>query len=191
MSISHNVFEEIISLDNLFLSWREFKRDKSNRWDTQVFEFNLEDNLFQLYDDLVSGDYQHGGYECFYICDPKPRTIHKATVRDRIIHHAIFRILYPLFDDVFIDDSYSCRLNKGTHRAVDRLNDFVKQVSRHHERICWSLKMDVKKFFASVDHDILKNLISRRVNDEKAKELINKIIDSFATPGSREREREL
>jgi len=190
MSISHSIFEEIISLENLFLSWQEFKRGKSKRQDTKIFESQLEDNLFQLHDDLVNNTYQHDSYECFHICDPKPRIIHKATVRDRIVHHAIFRILYPLFDDIFIDDSYSCRLNKGTHKAVERLNQFAKQVSYNHELPCWSLKMDVKKFFASVDHKILKNLISWRVDDDRVINLVNKIIDSFATPGSRERERE-
>ncbi|MEW5907964.1 MAG: reverse transcriptase domain-containing protein [Patescibacteria group bacterium] len=97
---SHKIFDEIISLDNLFLAWREFRKGKRNKSDVQEFEFNLEDNLFQLHQELKTKTYQHSHYIPFNICDPKPRKIHKAIVKDRVLHHAVFRILYPIFDSV-------------------------------------------------------------------------------------------
>jgi len=114
------------------LAWREFKRGKSNRADVQEFNLFLEDNIFQLYQELKNKTYQHSKYTSFYIKDPKLRHIHKACVRDRVLHHSVFRLLYFLFDKSFIFDSYSCRLNKGTHRAVNRLQYFIRKASGQH-----------------------------------------------------------
>jgi len=108
--IFHNdIFAEIVNLENLFLAWREFRRGKRKKREVQEFEFNLEDNLFELHQKLANKTYRHSNYTSFYVRDPKLRHIHKATVRDRILHHAVFRILYPIFDRSFIYDSYSCR----------------------------------------------------------------------------------
>ncbi|MEK7154421.1 MAG: reverse transcriptase domain-containing protein [Patescibacteria group bacterium] len=182
---SHNIFEEITNLENLFLAWREFKRGKSKKLDVQEFEFNLEDNLFQLHGELKSGTYKHAPYSGFYITDPKLRHIHKACVRDRVLHHAIFRVLYPVFDKLFIFDSYSCRLNKGTHRAVKRLWKFARSLSRNNLRDIYALKCDVQKFFDSVDHSILLELIRRRIQDSDAIWLLQKIVHSFKTKDSK------
>ncbi|MBU2595839.1 hypothetical protein KJ713_03355 [Patescibacteria group bacterium] len=119
--------------------------------------------------------------------DPKRRHIHKASVRDRIIHHAIYRILYPVFDKSFIYDSYSCRTKKGTHKAINRLEKFTRIVNQNYTKPCLALKCDIKKFFASVDHQILLSLIKRKVKNRDVLWLIKKIIQSF---DSRERERE-
>ncbi len=99
-------------MENLFLAWKEFKKGKGSKLDVQEFEFNLEENIFQLQDDLKTKSYRHNPYTSFYVTDPKLRHIHKACVRDRVLRHAIFRILYPIFDRNFIYDSYSCRLGK-------------------------------------------------------------------------------
>lgn len=93
----HDFFDQIISLKNLFLAWKEFKKGKTAKIDVQEFEFNLEENIFQLHDDLKSKRYKHGYYASFYVRDPKLRHIHKASIRDRLLHHAVFRILYPFF----------------------------------------------------------------------------------------------
>lgn len=175
----HNFFAEIISLENLFLAWYEFKRGKTKKPDVQEFEFNLEDNLFQLHGELKNDSYKHAPYRGFYITDPKPRHIHKACVRDRVLHHAVFRMLYPIFDKIFIFDSYSCRLGKGTHRAVRRLKGFARKLSRNNFRNIYTLKCDVQKFFDSVDHQILLELIQKRVKDKNLLWLIGKIIRSF------------
>src|SRR3989344_3129992 len=117
----NNIFDEIVSLDNLFLAWFEFRRGKRKKPDVQKFEFSLEDNLFKLHEELKERTYQHSLYQDFYVRDPKLRHIHKASVRDRIVHQAVFRILYQIFDKGFIYDFYSCRFYKGTHKAVSRL----------------------------------------------------------------------
>ncbi len=177
--ICHNIFDEIISLDNLFLAWQEFRQGKRSKPDVQEFEFNLEDNLFQLCCELESKTYHHFTYTSFNIQDPKLRRIHKACVKDRVLHHAIFRVLYPIFDPSFIFDSYSCRKNKGTHRAVSRLESFAGKLSKNHRRNIFVLKCDIKKFFDSIDQDILFNLVKKQIQDEDALWLIQKIIQSF------------
>lgn len=161
------------------MAWWEFRHGKKNKPDVQLFEFNLEDNLFQLRQELKSKIYQHSHYTPFYIQDPKLRRIHKASVRDRTLHHAVFRILYPIFDKEFIFDSYSCRLNKGTHKAVNRLEKFCREPSKNHTENIFALKCDIRKFFDSVNQGILLKLIKKKVQDEKAVWLIEKIIKSF------------
>lgn len=177
--ICHNVFDKIISLDNLFLAWREFRRGKKNKADVQEFEFNLEDNLFQLHSELKTKTYRHSNYTSFCVQDPKLRRIHKACVKDRVLHHAIFRILYPVFDQTFIFDSYSCRKDKGTHRAVSRLEHFAGKLSKNHRQNIFALKCDIKRFFDSIDHEILLNLIKKKIQDNNAIWLIERIIKSF------------
>jgi retron-type reverse transcriptase len=157
------MFDQVISLENLFVAWREFRRGKRARSDVQVFERHLEDNVFLLHNDLVSGTYCHGPYHRFHIFDPKHRVIHKAAVRDRLVHYAVYRVLYPVFDPSFIFDSYSCRIAKGTHAAVDRLEQFTRQAGRNYTDSCWALKFDIKKFFDSVDHGILMNELGRKL----------------------------
>jgi len=100
-------------------------------------------------------------------------------VRDRVVHHILFRKLYSIFDRAFIFDSYSCRIGKGTHRAVRRLHEFFRKESKNNSRMCWVLKCDVKKFFESIDRDILARLLFVRVKDEGVLWLISAIIKSF------------
>ena len=119
-----HTFEDIISVDNLLEAWKEFVRGKRQKRDTQEFSFRLMDNVLLLHRELADRMYRHGGYHAFNISDPKPRNIHKASVRDRLVHHAIYRVLYPFFDRVFIADSYSCRIGKGTHKALNRFRSF-------------------------------------------------------------------
>jgi len=162
------------------LAWKEFKKGKSSKPDVQEFEFNLEDNIFQLHDDLKTKSYRHNLYISFYVTDPKLRHIHKACVRDRVLHHAIFRILYPIFDQNFIYDSYSCRLGKGTHRAVNRLEDFTRKLSCNNHRTIHALKCDVRKFFDSIDKTILTRIITNKIKDGDSLWLISKILNSFS-----------
>jgi retron-type reverse transcriptase len=189
-----DLFDKIISIENLFVAWKEFRSGKRHKSDVRIFERNLEENLFSLRESLITGTYQHGIYSSFYINDPKARSIQKAEVVDRVLHHAIYRILYPLFDKSFISDSYSCRLDKGTHNAVNRLEYFARKVSQNYTCPCFALKCDVKKFFASVNHRLLKNIIRKKIEDEDVIWLLNEIISSFPLDSpagpNRERERE-
>src|SRR3989344_3402366 len=171
---------EEISLEDLFRAWDEFKIGKRGKRDVGNFERNLEDNLFGLYEMLRANTYRHGSYSGFNIYDPKFRIIHKATVGDRIVHHAIFSIIEPLFDKIFIFDSYSCRRNKGTHRAVKKLAVFIRKVSKNYRGKCYCLKLDIKQFFASVDHQILLAALGKRVKSEPLLTLLKNIIGSFS-----------
>ncbi len=144
------------------------------------FEHHLETNLIELQEELSCGKYRHGSYQPFTICDPKQRLIHKATVRDRVVHQALFNCIEPSFERRFIFDSYSCRMNKGVHAAVDRLRGFLRQASRNDTRTIYALKCDVSKFFASVDHVILTNLLQERIHDERLIGVAREIIDSFS-----------
>jgi Reverse transcriptase (RNA-dependent DNA polymerase). len=166
-------------LKNLFSAWREFRRGKLNKVDVLDFEKNLERNIFKLHDEFASEKYIHGQYKNFYVRDPKLRLISKADVRDRLVHQAVFRVLYHVFDRKYIFDSYSCRIEKGNHAAVRRLDSFCHKVSDNFNQSAFALKCDVKKFFASVDRRILFEIIKRTVKDEKALSLIKTILFSF------------
>lgn len=172
-------FEDLITIESVFQAWDEFKIGKKKKNDVQLFERNLEDNLFILYNALKNKTYHHGDYSEFYVHDPKKRHIHKAPVADRVIHHLLYTYLYKLFDKTFIYDSYSCRLNKGTHRGVGRLETFTRKVSRNYTNTCWVLKCDISKFFANVDHETLLKLLSKKVKDKDILSLLAEIIDSF------------
>lgn len=139
------------------------------------------DNIFSLHSDLVNHTYQHGDYQAFNISDPKPRNIHKASVCDRLLHHAIYKILYPFFDKTFIADSFSCRLNKGTHKALNRFHSFAHKVSQNKTKTCWVLKCDIKKFFANIDHSILLNILAEYIPDEDILWLLKQVVASFET----------
>lgn len=136
-------------------------------------------NIILLHRDLTNKTYAHSSYKAFTISDPKPRNIHKASVRDRLLHHAIYRILYPFFDNTFISDSFSCRKQKGTHKALNRFREFGYIASKNNTRNCWILKCDVRKFFASVNHAILLGIIREYIPDQDIVELISKIVSSF------------
>ncbi len=174
-----NKYNDIISLENLLLAWTEFLCGKKKKDDVLEFQRNLMGNIIKLLNELRDKTYTHGRYQAFKINDPKPRDIHKAPVRDRLLHHAIYRILYPFFDRKFISDSYSCRNLKGTHRAIMRFNDYVRRVSKNSRRPCWILKCDIKKFFASINHEILMKILQENIEDEGVLCLLSKIIGSF------------
>lgn len=147
-----HIFNDIISVENLLVAWREFLRGKRRRRDVQKFGLNLMDNILALHSELAARTYRHGGYHAFKVNDPKPRDIHKASVRDRLVHHAIYRILYPYFDRKFIFDSFSCRKDRGTHKALNRFRQYSRIVSKNFTQTAWVLKCDIKKFFANIDH---------------------------------------
>lgn len=137
------------------------------------------DNILALHDDLVNHAYRHGLYQGFRINDPKPREIHKSPVRDRLLHHAVYRMLYPFFDRTFIADSFSCRLNRGTHKALNRFRKFSYIVSKNHTRTVWVLKCDIRKFFASIDHLTLLEILKMYIDDPNIVWLLQKIVGSF------------
>lgn len=156
-------------------------KGKRGKKDVQEFEFNLMDNILSLHEELASQQYRHGGYYQFRIADPKPRIIHKAEVRDRLAHRAIHRLLYPFFDKTFFADSFSCRVKKGTHRALNRFRAMAYQVSQNHTKTCWVLKCDIKKFFDSINHEIFLKILKKYIPNQKIIWLLENVINSFST----------
>lgn len=176
-------YNHIISLKNIHEAWREFVSGKKYKKDVAEFLLKLSEHTYKLHSDLKNKIYVHGPYEAFAVNDPKPRSIHKASVRDRLLHHALYRQLYPYFDRKFIHDSYSCRDFKGTHRALDRFMQFARKVSRSNKRTCWVLKCDVRKFFASVDHTVLMTILKKHISDLDIISLVGGVVDSFKSTG--------
>lgn len=176
----HNeLFEQCVSIENLFLAWQRFCRGKRQKKDVLAYEFYLERNLFNLQEALAGGAWRHGPYQSFVVHDPKRRKIHKATVQDRVVHQAIINILEPIVEPQFIYHSYSCRKNKGTHAAVKQLHTFLRRASRNNTRTVYALKCDVYKFFDSVVHSSLLLLLRHHVQDVRFMNLLKKIMLSF------------
>ncbi len=172
-------YEEIISVENLLDAWCEFRRGKRVRADVLEFERQLMTNILSLHRDLADLTYEHSSYEAFTISDPKTRNIHKATVADRVLHRALYRKLYPFFDSKFISDSFSCRVNKGVHKGLNRFNDYGRKESLNHHKTVWILKCDVRKFFATIDQRVLLQIVERSIADQRVKWLLEKIVGSF------------
>ena len=172
-------YNDIICVNNLFLAWNEFVVGKRSKRDVQKYSRNLIDNILALHESLVNKTYRHGGYHSFYINDPKRRHIHKASVEDRLLHHAIYRLLYPFFEKTFIHDSYSCRLGKGVYKAIERFDKFSHKTSKNNTKTVWVLKCDIRKFFDSIDHQVLYNILDSYIPDKDILWLLNNVIDSY------------
>jgi len=135
------------------------------------FEYRLEDNLLQLRQELAAKRYRPGPYTSFYIHDPKRRLISAAPFRDRVVHHALCSLIEPLFERRFIYDSYANRVGKGTHRALDRCQQFAR-------RFRYVLPCDVRQFFPSIDHAILREILGQVVVDPDVMWLVDRILES-------------
>lgn len=172
------LFSSIGSIKALNAAWQKFARGKRSRPDVAAFQKNLECHIRQLHRDMATGQYAHGPYQPFTIFDPKQRRIHKASVRDRLVHQAIVTAIEPSFEKRFMYDSFSCRVGKGTHAGVARLRSFLRQASHNNTRKVYALKCDVRQYFASIDHEILLNRIERHVSDEGILQLLRSVIMS-------------
>jgi retron-type reverse transcriptase len=168
-----NLYPLITNFENLYQAFKNAARGKRGRPDVAAFEYDLEANLLALQEELESQTYTPGPYHNFRIHDPKPRLISAAPFRDRVVHHALCRIIEPLFERRFIHDSYACRVGKGTHAALDRCQQFAR-------RYPYVLKCDLVHFFPSIDHAILRAQLARVIADARTMWLIDQIIDSGA-----------
>ena len=173
------IFSDVVAKENLYHAWNDFIRGKRKRHDVSIFAARLADNLDTLHHELISDTYTHGSYEEYVICDPKKRIIHKASVRDRIVHRLLYNALYSYFDRRFIHDSYSCRIGKGTHKARAQFRIYANTVSQNYTKPCFILKFDIKKCFESIDQGVLRHLLSAYIEDKNILNLIVSIIDSF------------
>lgn len=167
----NHLFDQIHSFGNLLLAARKAQKGKRSYPNVAAFNFNLEKELIQLQEELREQTYQPGKYRAFYIEEPKRRMISAAPYRDRVVHHALCNIIAPLFERSFIKDSYANQKNKGTHKAVDRYQEFARKNA-------YFLKCDIRKYFPSIDHEILKAIIARKISCLKTNWLIAQIIDN-------------
>lgn len=172
-------YYELVTAENIFSAWYAFRKGKQNKRDVMEFERNLEDNVFQLLEDLNTKSYKHQGYSTFHVYDPKFRIINKACVRDRVVHHLVYNFLEPIFQPTFIYHSYACQKEKGIHKAVEELSKNLRQASHNYTRTLWSLKLDIKKFFDSVNHEVLLQLLKRKIKDDDTLWFLEEIIQSY------------
>lgn len=166
-----NLYARVGSWENLHQAWRRARKGKRGREPAATFEFDLEANLIGLQRELRDKTYRPGLYNSFYIHDPKRRLISAAPFRDRVVHHALCNVMEPLFERRFIFDSYANRLGKGTHRALDRCQEFAR-------RFRYVLPCDIRQFFPSIDHAILRATLCRVIADQDVMELVDRILES-------------
>lgn len=169
------LYSKIYDFDNLFIAYLEARKGKRYRNEILYFTNNLEENLIDIQRDLVHKTYKVGKYKEFFVHDPKKRLIMALPFRDRVVQWAIYRILNPLFDRRYIIDSYACRVGYGAHRAIDRLQYWLRYLSRRHDKI-YALKLDISKYFYRVDHNILISILRRIIADEDLLWLLETII---------------
>lgn len=170
MKTYKHLFSQITSFENLYLAAQKAAKGKREKFSVMDFFLRLEENLFQLQAELLSGEYRPGAYRAFFIYDPKPRMISAAPFYDRVVHHALMNVIGPLFERSLIFDTYANRLGKGTHKAIRRFQQFLR-------RYRYVLKCDIRKYFPSIDREILKALIRKRIRDPQVLWLIDAIID--------------
>jgi len=179
------LYNGIISFRNLVLAWKKARKHKTKKPYVIGFEADLRNNLLNLYEELKNQTYKSALLVTFILRDPKTRKISKSAFRDRIVHHAIVRILEPIFDKTFIYDSCANRKCKGNLFALKRLYCFVRKVSRNGELNGWfnnnqikgyCLKADIKHYFEEVNHEVLLEIIQRKIKDEKVIWLIERIL---------------
>jgi retron-type reverse transcriptase len=180
-----NLWPALIDFANLHAAARKAARGKRRRAAVAHFEFHLERELLQLQEELIAQTWTPGPYRNFYIHEPKKRLISAAPFRDRVVHHALYNVLAPIFEATFVHDTYACRVGKGTHAAVDRFQHFAR-------RFRYLLKCDVARYFPSIDHTLLKAQLRRKIKDRAVLWLADRIIDhsppfddaALASPGS-------
>lgn len=171
-----DLFEEIVSYENILLAWKKTQRLRRYRSDVLEFRENLDQNLIQIQESLINDSYQVGTYRNFYVFDPKKRLVSALPLKDRVVQHALSNIIEPIIDKSFFYDSHACRKGHGTILAVKQAHKFSKKNN-------FVLKCDVTAYFASIDHKILINLYDRKIKCQKTLKLIDKIINSTISPG--------
>jgi RNA-directed DNA polymerase len=164
-----NLYPQVHSFTNLYLDYRAARKGKRDQTAVASFEFDLEQNLLQLERELQSQTYRPGPYTHFTITEPKTRLVSAAPFRDRVVHHALCRVIEPLWEARFIATSFACRVGKGTHQALDQAQAWVRGYR-------YALKGDIVKYFPAIDHQLLRQLLARHIADNAVLALIDKIL---------------
>jgi len=191
MKTHKNLYKKLCSKENIFLAYEKARKGKRKKESVIEFEKNLKENLLALQKELIWQTYNPKPLKSFTIRDPKTRKIHASAFIDRIVHHAIINVLEPIFEKVFIYDSYASRKDKGTHKAVERFKGYIRKISKNGRVVKnalnnnmiegYVLKADIKHYFEEVNHEILMNILKKKINDEKALLLIDKILKNFGS----------
>lgn len=171
----NNLFDKIVSLDNLYEADKRARRQKSHRPEVMLFDKNKDNLLLDLQRKLINGEYETSEYYVFKIYEPKEREIFKLPYYpDRIVHHAIMNIMEPIWVSAFVKGTYSCIRKRGIHKA---LKD-VKFALKDEINTQYCLKLDIREFYPSIDHDILKTIIRKKIKDKRLLSLLDEIIES-------------
>jgi len=171
MKTYKHLYRQVCNFENLLIAY--YKARKGKRGKTQVagFERDYEEQLFTLQNELRAKTYQPGEYASFHVHEPKKRLISAAPFRDRVVHHALCNVIAPIWEPRFIDTSYANRIGKGTHRALAKTTEYARKYR-------WFLQCDVKQFFPSIDHAILRAELARLISDKDVLWLCDKILES-------------
>ena len=186
-TIEEGEFERMVNFLKLYEAHLNAERGKRSRQDVALYKYALEDNLLNTRDELLAGTYEVGEYHRFFVHEPKKRLVMSLRYRDRVVQWAIYQRLMPFYDKMFINDSYACRIGKGSHAASNRLQYWLRQVHRKPGK-WYYLKLDISKYFYRVDHEVLIRILRRRIRDEKLMRLLEKIINGrepFGLPPGR------
>lgn len=171
----NNLFDKIVNIDNLYLADKKARKNKSNRKDIKQFDQNKEELLKKLQQDLINGTYKTSEYNTFIIREPKERLIFRLPYYpDRIVHHAVMNIMEPIWVSIFIKNTYSCIKHRGIHEALQDVREALKDA----DNTTYCLKLDIKKFYPSINHEVLKEIIRKKIKDQKLLQLLDEIIDS-------------
>lgn len=169
-----NLYYRICDIDNLYLAYTKARKGKGNTYGVIQFEKGLDDNINALHKELSEGKYVTSEYQTFIIHDPKEREIYRLPFRDRVVHHAIMNILEDIWTPIFISHTYSCIKGRGIHGVMKHLKKDLKDI----QNTKYCLKMDIRKYYPSIDHLILKNIVQKKIKDKRLLELLDGIIDS-------------
>ncbi|MGD9872380.1 MAG: reverse transcriptase domain-containing protein [Thauera sp.] len=176
-----NLFEQIYDFERLHAAYRRARLGKRDRMAVLRFEQNLEGELIQLQNELIWGEYRTGRYHRFCIYEPKAREVAALPFRDRVLQHSLVAAIEPIWERRFIADSYACRPGRGMHRGADRAQAMMRRVLREHGQV-YALKADISKYFASIDHGVLRQLLRRHIACPRTLALCDQIIASTAAP---------
>ena len=191
MKTYNKLYEQICSMNNLANAWKEARKGKTKKLYVIEFEKDLRKNLLQLREELLNQTYKPKPLVTFILRDPKTRKISKSSFRDRIVHHAIVRVIEPIFEKRFIYDSCANRKGKGNLFALQRFYEFMKKVSENGDCLNnkfhdtnfvfgYCLKADIKHYFQEVDQEILLNIVRRKITDERTIWLIKQILQNVS-----------
>jgi retron-type reverse transcriptase len=171
MKTYRHLYPKICDFENLYLAYCKARKGKRAKVSVASFERRQEEELLVLGSELKTKSYQPGEYHSFYIHEPKRRLISAAPFRDRVVHHALCRVIEPIWERRFIYDNYANRVGKGTHRALDRAQKYA-------QRYRYVLQCDIRQFFPSIDHAILKAELASKIADQDVLWLCDIILDS-------------